>query len=592
MQNTRVIKKKFDDVWIGPPAVKRMLINLYEDSLKFRVDASHWFLYYVVTQCHQLDVFTEFKRRFADPHYKAARDDIKLDFFRLNLAMVTRLFRVQWGNSEGTDFYTLHSGVDFPLINRRSQNYKQLVWNNSQARFANNPLLDRVIQQIALEYHTDLKNHVKLNFFKCLKLWMNAYIESAALYVQFDAKELFHYILVCLRFNRAIDFNQFQSFVKRGQSPGIIHEFFGKMVLFKRQAENYVRYHPIDRINSENFGEYLVLMHCFLKEIEVLQEKDKAQYKMMSLVPIMKCDCQHLMLSETSFQNSNVEILQDRNWASQCFNIEGFEDIFTNTLYLDMYSVSFVNASRPGGQRANVQFINNDEFQRQAVAYMLEDQFDDQIQGEEDADDWQDEVYEILDLIDDQEEVDLQEAPLRRPQQQMQQHLNDPELAEGLPDRHEMVRFIGVDVGIRRALAACTMDSRLENAVKQLLDQPILNPDDASKYLVFFGAAGKHGFAQFGRMRHPPLVQFRSILSKYAIVKLTPENYSSKRCNRCPDFAIGIRHTRPRDHFICSFNLDHQTDGDKNASKNILYIGLYMILHEGQFPANFIVHRR
>lgn len=37
---------------------------------------------------------------------------------------------------------------------------------------------------------------------------------------------------------------------------------------------------------------------------------------------------------------------------------------------------------------------------------MLEDQFDDQIQGEEDADDWQDEVDEILDLIDDQEEVD------------------------------------------------------------------------------------------------------------------------------------------------------------------------------------------
>ncbi|KAI3629754.1 hypothetical protein MIR68_011189 [Amoeboaphelidium protococcarum] len=349
------------------------------------------------------------------------------------------------------------------------------------------------------------------------------------------------------------------------------------MVLFKRQVENYVRYHPIDRINSENFGEFLVLMHCFLKEIEVLQENDKAQYKMMSLVPIMKCDCQHLMLSETSFQNSNVEVLQDRDWASQCFNIEGFEDIFTNTLYLDMYSVSFVNASRPGGQKANVQFINNDDFQRQAVAYMLEDQFDDQIQAEEDADGWQDEIDEILDLIDDQEDVDQQEAPLQRQQQQTQLHLNDPDMAEGLPDRHEMVRFIGVDVGIRRAVAACTMEdaleeyehlrsnnllnsrlianlgqrdpqveaiqlvtehqglshktvnpwklksyminyltnrsqwisrmlssrkkernydawfrsvARLENAVQQLLDQPILNPDDASKYLVFFGAAG------------------------------------------------------------------------------------------------------
>ncbi|KAI3634458.1 hypothetical protein MIR68_008062 [Amoeboaphelidium protococcarum] len=73
---------------------------------------------------------------------------------------------------------------------------------------------------------------------------------------------------------------------------------------------------------------------------------------------------------------------------------------------------------------------------------------------------------------------------------------------------------------------------------KQFSNQPNLNPENASQQLVFVGAAGNHVSAQSGRMRHPPLVQFRSILSKYAIIKFTPENYSSTRCNRCPDFAI------------------------------------------------------
>ncbi|KAI3630230.1 hypothetical protein MIR68_011665 [Amoeboaphelidium protococcarum] len=86
--------------------------------------------------------------------------------------------------------------------------------------------------------------------------------------------------------------------------------------------------------------------------------------------------------------------------------------------------------------------------------------------------------------------------------------------------------------------------TRLENAVRHILNKLNLNPENASQYLVFFGAAGKHGSAQFGRMRHPPLVQFKSIFSTFAIIKLTPENYSSKRCNRCPDFAIGVKRAR------------------------------------------------
>lgn len=40
-------------------------------------------------------------------------------------------------------------------------------------------------------------------------------------------------------------------------------------------------------------------------------------------------------------------------------------------------------------------------------------------------------------------------------------------MAEGLPERHEMVRFIGVDVGIRRAVAACTMDCTMEDALEE-----------------------------------------------------------------------------------------------------------------------------
>ncbi|KAI3653082.1 hypothetical protein MP228_002507 [Amoeboaphelidium protococcarum] len=127
---------------------------------------------------------------------------------------------------------------------------------------------------------------------------------------------------------------------------------------------------------------------------------------------------------------------------------------------------------------------------------------------------------------------------------------------------------------------------QLLDVVKTVLGVHVLEEATRDKYVVFFGAAAEHAFAGFGRRRLPPLVEFRRLLNRYAIVALTPEPYSSQRCSLCN--CLGTRHPRPHDQFVCIGNKNHQRNGDTNAAANILYIGLHMMMMNGQFPRHFL----
>ncbi|KAI3642987.1 hypothetical protein MP228_012542 [Amoeboaphelidium protococcarum] len=637
MEQFTSVKLKFADVWKGDVDTRLALEKLHADSIQFRVVASMFVQYYIVLRCNNSGVYEKFQRRVRDGRTGEAID---LTFMHFNDSMMDRIMRPFSGAGGKLEF--LDSALEYIEINKALREFAVQVLEQTDFEPLDNQLLSLSYREIAKEFYKNLKTYVKVNFSLHLANFFishlkvdcqfdNFYMKSLVKKLVDQAKRDFHRRVVSLELlakvyvgdlynnhghlKRITDetFDEFlvvmfclQKHLEELKDSSMVpikilqlipqYKVKAAHIFLTNQMFSNQQQHPLlaqeewiqSCFNTDSFKQqfagsittdlysvsFLVYSHGvaapLAAEAQValeyfLDEQDAEDADEDDV------DADELEIEEEDVEQDLQEDVPHVDWSF--LNDESFSNLRrdTNTVF---------GAIDPGINKAiQMAFFSHmngnisplDEFcllnSRRQLKFATESDL-----GQHQA------TRRTPPLISLPIGVTNKTSDLVSLQQYCVTYLQLSSVA--------IVRVLSGDA---RKIQFEYWEHRravLQNAVKRLLGLEQLDETRRYQFIIFFGRGGEFGFAGFGRKRVPPLVQLRYILNKYATVVVTPEPWTSSRCCACHSF--GTRYRRPQDKFVCMRDPNHQMNGDSNAAVNILYIGLYMMMHGGTFPQHFI----
>ncbi|KAI3651031.1 hypothetical protein MP228_004512 [Amoeboaphelidium protococcarum] len=294
-----------------------MLSNLYNDTLRLRVDASAFAHYYILAVCDSQNVYQLMMERWQNVQNEQAID---LDFLKLSENMVDNLMRPFRGNAAGTDFDWLGDGqgldgiqvgvpervqagvINYRRINTVLQQFKNNIFGPAGVQILQNRMLHKPMQYIATEYFTRLHTHVQMNFAKTIECFMDAKLKVECREFSFRRAWLKRYLLKCLNGRQQYNQGAVLAFLAARHQEAdrqvylrVVDEIMSMCWSFLLDIDHE---HPLSAITKLNFDKYLVIMYCFQRAIEALSEQRGLQLKQFNLLPQFKAGCQHMILGQ------------------------------------------------------------------------------------------------------------------------------------------------------------------------------------------------------------------------------------------------------------------------------------------------------
>ncbi|KAI3637405.1 hypothetical protein MIR68_004054 [Amoeboaphelidium protococcarum] len=619
VHNFVCIKERFNDFWIGGDGLRERLHRLHKDSIVVRVVSSLFIKYYLVSRLQQSDAYNQMLQIFQQGEGVVQLDTQFLHLSQNSIETMMRPFRGS-PNDNGIDYNT--TGSDFLDVNTKLREFVKRVIIPAQLEIPHNDMMVYVLR-IASEYFTHLHNHVQANFLKILSCFVGYLLRVECQYDALDRNKLVKEMVRLLQKYENVDVSwQFLYRCVPADTPLAQKQQLRQRVLSIQQkarwllSQMYNDFGALRCVTTDNFDQYLVLAYCMLRHVEDLAHQSAQTVSLPFQLPQFNVAPHQIKLTDAMFRRSSKakstgHIVTDMHSVSfiiragnhrevigegqlQQFLIE--ENIAVGDNMLEEFEdENGVELPREGHQPAlQPNRWDNPDFTRLPQAWRTKYSaidpgirvavalagFEYQMADQSPLDQFNElnqrrelQVLRVRNL--GQHDVALASPPvLSLPAGVTRRTVNLERIAQYC-QAYLSQTLAAVDLVLQgerretRFRSWLRRRDQLLEVVKSVLGVHVLEEATRDKYVVFFGAVAEHAFAGFGRRRLPPLVEFRRLLNKYAIVALTPEPYSSQRCSLC--FCIGTRYPRPHDQFVCIGNKDHQRNGDTNAAANILY---------------------